>query len=750
MNSYLVYRASLYFLVTVSTAILTVDVTETRIDWFLPIIVGVVALCSFVSVDQGLRFSIPRDLANILALATLGLLYVEYKSDESLLSRCLGHWITYLLIIKCALPKSARDDWTLFLLGLTQVLIGSVINHGDSLGVWLFLWSMLAVWVLGLFFLQRESRRFEPDPTSDVYWAVPDSADPYRGLFDLPYVAATLRVLALTLVLGGLFFLLLPRQPGATRNRTTGSMSKHLTGFDDEVKLGQLGEILENDSVVMSVEFTDEQLVPIQPAGEPLFRGVALIRYESGSWKRHKERPQQTVVAMKTFRNSGLVKRKVIRQIIKLEPNDSSLLFAMRPILELSAGPRLPPYLNPTDGTIFRPEGRGSYDYEVLSDTNLEAPQESEELPSESRNKEMLALPAGLKERLRRIALPLVEGIPGDDRGAIAAKARAIEGYLRETGGFGYTLEMSVVDPNLDPVVDFLVNRKQGHCEYFASAMALLLRSIDIPSRLINGFKGGDWNDITQTMNVRQKHAHSWVEAYVGKDGRNTPIWITLDPTPGASRDESVAQVGGVVTSFRPITDIIRYIWVFYILGYDRSRQNRLLYTPISAMVEKVRQAYAILWEMCRRGFSQLFAFQSLGSFISVRGFLVSFLVLMLVAALFYSLLWMGRRLLRWWRGPIDDLAGLAPGLLFYRKLAQILAELDLTRNSAETQHEFAVRASKLLSGQGDGAGTVADVPRKVVDAFYRVRFGHRELDPDTLEELERSLDSLQNHLNTS
>ena len=82
---------------------------------------------------------------------------------------------------------------------------------------------------------------------------------------------------------------------------------------------------------------------------------------------------------------------------------------------------------------------------------------------------------------------------------------------------------MNVIDPQLDPVEDFLVKRKKGHCEYFASALALLLRSIDIPARMVNGFKGGDWNNLTQSMNVRQKHAHSWVEAYVGRDPSGRP-----------------------------------------------------------------------------------------------------------------------------------------------------------------------------------------------------------------------------------
>ncbi len=161
---------------------------------------------------------------------------------------------------------------------------------------------------------------------------------------------------------------------------------------------------------------------------------------------------------------------------------------------------------------------------------------------------------------------------------------------MRESGEFTYSLHMDIIDPDLDPVEDFLVNRKSGHCEYFASALALLLRSIDIPARMVNGFKGGDWNDLTQTMNVRQKHAHSWVEAYAGPGPDNTPIWITLDPTPSLGREESIAHVGGIAGNFRPMTDLIRHIWVFYIVGYDRDRQNRLLYAPMRQMIGWVRE----------------------------------------------------------------------------------------------------------------------------------------------------------------
>jgi hypothetical protein len=265
---------------------------------------------------------------------------------------------------------------------------------------------------------------------------------------------------------------------------------------------------------------------------------------------------------------------------------------------------------------------------------------------------------------------------------------------------------------------------------------------------MINGFKGGDWNELTRSMNVRQKHAHSWVEALIGQTDEGVPHWITLDPTPPADRDESVAQVGGLASSFRTITDMVRYVWVFYILGYDSTRQNRLIYQPIRLTVQKVREGYATIWSTLRSGVARLFAFQDWGSFISIRGFVVSFIVLTLVALLWRLVSWCWSRCWAWWRGPAEEGVATA-GILFYRRLAQLLSEFDLERTTAETQKEFAARAARFLTGHGSQTQEVAEVPQRVVEAFYRVRFGHGELDPDTLQGLESDLDQLQSRLSS-
>ncbi|WP_337173094.1 DUF3488 and transglutaminase-like domain-containing protein [Paludisphaera sp.] len=748
MNSYLVYRASFYLMMTVATTALCADTSDDRGGWLLPPVVAAAGLAAFLTVDRKPEWSLPPSLATLLAVGSLGLLYFEYSLDDTQLIRCLGHWLVSLQLIKYFLPKRVEDDWVLFLVGLMQVLIGAVINMGDRVGVWLFLWALLAIWVLGQFFLQRESRRFlaaAPDAGAPLGAS---ARDPYRGLFDAPYFWSTLQILALTLGLGYFVFLLLPRQQGVTRARFGPTTAKHLTGFDEEVMLGQLGEILENDTPVMTVEFADADKAPARPPAEPLWRGVTLNSYERGRWRRQNYRSQRT---FPSYRERTAARRPTLRQIIKLEANDSPTLFGLRPYVLAESGHRLGlgPQFNAVDGTIYRNDPRGAYDYEVVSELDPSLPQVGEDPPSESRVREVLLdIPDDVRAALEPIARPIVAGHEGDGPDAVAARARALEAYLHDPSRFSYTLAMDRVDYSLDPIVDFLVNRREGHCEYFGSALTMLLRSVGIPSRMVNGFKGGDWNDFTQIMTVRQKHAHSWVEAYLGRDADGRPRWITLDPTPGQERDESVAQVGGLASRFRGVTDVVRYVWVFYVLGYDANRQAKL-YSPVIWVFQQVREGFGMLGGATRSAFSTMFDFKSFRSFISLRGFVVSFFVLTLVAALFRALVWLARRMFAWWRGPADDILG-SSGVHFYRRLVQLLAAHDLRRAPAETQSEFATRAFRLLRGRdesGDGDAAMAELPEKLVEAFYQVRFGRRELSPETLADLERGLDLLEARL---
>ena len=331
----------------------------------------------------------------------------------------------------------------------------------------------------------------------------------------------------------------------------------------------------------------------------------------------------------------------------------------------------------------------------------------------------------------------------------------SLEAYLRDSREFGYTLNLDVVDRNLDPVEDFLTNRKEGHCEYFASALTLLLRSVDIHARMVNGFKGGDWNNLASLMSVRQKHAHSWVEYYAGDAAGSdrSPLWLTLDPTPSNERSLSVSKVGGIAGNFRQSTDFIRYVWVFYILGYSAERQNILVYGPAMRLIREARRGFWIMSEAVRDArvrFEKLLTFRSMKSFFSLRGFAVSIVILLIGLGVLRVVTALVRRMYRRFRGLEGGSGAIGAGAAQYRRLAMLLARYGLERPPAETQEEFARRAMLYLAGKGDNGVEVADVPRVVVEAFYQSRFGHLELGAEKLKNIEERLDALEVNLATA
>ena len=316
MNSYLVYRASFYLMLVVASLALIGDSTEGQFARLYP-------RGRDDRRDRRVLHGRPAPAvgpaaasSQLLAVATLGLLYVEYKVDETQMIQALGHWLVYLQLVKYFLPKTAEDDWFLFLLGLMQVLIGSVINQSDQVGTWLFLWAMLAVWVLGQFFLQREAHRLLPVENFDGGMRIGQSP------LDRPVPRACSTFLTCwrqcafwrrPLRWADSSFWCCRGRPGRPASQAAAPMARHLTGFDEEVQLGQLGEILENDSVVMSIELTDEDDKAIRPAEEPLWRGVTMLRYEKGRWHRQ-SRPTQSVVSFPKATVDARARRRSTRR----------------------------------------------------------------------------------------------------------------------------------------------------------------------------------------------------------------------------------------------------------------------------------------------------------------------------------------------------------------------------------------------------------------------------------------------------
>ena len=180
--------------------------------------------------------------------------------------------------------------------------------------------------------------------------------------------------------------------------------------------------------------------------------------------------------------------------------------------------------------------------------------QETADLRDKGQLENYLRYPSSLSPRVAELARQITEGKTGP-----MAKAIAIREWLRKT--HSYTTDLKRDLSVADPLEDFLFHQKAGHCEYFASATAILLRLSGVPSRYINGFLGGEWNELGKYLVVRDNRAHSWVEAYAGPAG-----WVRVDATPSAG-------IGSHMSGVRQLIDSIEFYWSRWIIDYDVSRQ---------------------------------------------------------------------------------------------------------------------------------------------------------------------------------
>jgi transglutaminase-like putative cysteine protease len=750
------YRISLYIMLTLAALILNIDAAQSnQLAMLFPFAVAGACAVAFFTVDRKPNGGLTRDLANWLAFCSLGLSILEWSIDPSQLVIALGHWLIYLSLIQIFLPsKSARDDWYLFALALVQVLIGGYLSQSDHVGLLLGAWALSTLWTLGLSHLNRESLRGKE---MAVLSGAPDdktvrSGDPYPGLFDPPFYFSAFRVAAATLALGGLIFLVMPRWHSSVAFGGTGQAVKHMTGFTEEVQLGQIGEILEDDSVVMHVELRDDDGIIARPFDDTLWRGVVMQTYEDGNWYRQPpiepERPD--------YLDRAPARGQLVHWKFQINANDTDALFAVRPVLKATSTTDSVIEMSRTDGTLHRKDPRNeflsevptpgqNFEYNLISLSGGTEAQTRERFPSLKRiHSKLLRVPDAIAPRLEAFARPIVNALPPADREDRVRVAKALENHFTSSGQFHYSLKMTRVDDATDPIIDFLENRKEGHCAYYASALTLLLRSQGIPARLVNGFKGGDWNDFMQKVVVRQKHAHSWVEALVSENPSEDPLWMSLDPTPGTERQASVARVGGRASRFRNLGDFLRFAWTFYIVGFNSDRQQRLIYEPARQLIAYAADGFRFMGRNLRALVAWLLHFRNVQEFFSLRGFLVS-ITIMLAMVLVVRL---ATRLFSRWRkrraGADRDRSALGTGVAIYNRLARLLRTIGLERAHAETPREFARRAALLLAAKDAASAPISDVPPLIVDAFYRIRFGNEDLGARALEELDHRLDALE------
>ncbi len=505
------------------------------------------ALCLRTLMAAGvLDVQISGGLADGLALGFVAFYPLDYLYISGAFLPATLHFIFFLLVCKVLTARSTRDFTYLKVLAALELLGAAILSTSLSFFAFLALFLLFAI----ASFASGEVRVSTQQRRTVVRGGL--RAFPRRLV--VLAVFLFVGILAMTSVL----FFVLPRTARAALERFVPARY-HLPGFANEVTLGQLGEIKQSSAPVMHIhKYLGEGLLDVR------WRGAALTEFDGKRWFNATEQgedipvKQDHSVTLKLDRRIHPGERLAYKvQLSEIAPD--TLFFAGTPQwISINA-----PGLHVTRSGSVRVANAGSSGLRYNAVSVLEDESSTPRMPPEPlspfERDDMLLLPDKLDVRIPRLAREIIEGSATDD-----GKARSIEKYLRRN--YGYTLQLLPATV-ADPLANFLFERRKGHCEYFASAMAVMLRTVGIPSRVVTGFASGVYNPLTGWQVVRASDAHSWVEAWIPGHG-----WRTFDPTPP---DPGAIQ-SAFMTRAALFFDAAEQFWQDWILSYDLDRQISL------------------------------------------------------------------------------------------------------------------------------------------------------------------------------
>ena len=767
-KSYSELDPQLHFLGHLALALSTTCLLESEMAFvpglimFLPLFYAFLWI-SYVSKGRRILATSVSNFLGVL-ISVLGCLWVFSKisrdagTPQSLpmptaLVPFVGPILAFLVMLRLFGPKGRRDFWILQGMGMLQVSLSCVLTTGTIFAFLFSSYLFSLVWILKRYQATRGEVELSTNPL--------ESRPSLRSMGLFPSIGWTL-------VLGVFsvgIFLVTPRTDSASWNpllrfgqiRNVGGAG--VTGFAEQMNLNKTGEIELNEDIAMTVSVTDMNDKPYSGlAFDQRWRGAVLEHYDNGVWNRRVMRKPVPKVIQKKLPYFGP------EQLIlhyELTPRKVGGLFLADPIRFNYSDPdaRLPVVIDPPyqDMSFFYEQG-STVQYSMAVSKIRQPIGYKQVVPSRNQGERSVAtldneflgdlitprigaleewtlgVLGSIKEDprygLQKVTFPKgsvrEQGRPSIESTYREVVARALSSYLSQSGDFTYTLEIKRVNPNVDPVVDFLLNVKKGHCERYASGLVLMLRSLGIPSRVIKGFRGCNYSDNGSYV-IRNNQAHSWVEVLVPQlssdgtfrqdkvSGRPIFDWLTLDPTPDTELLEN--QKFSFLRMIAEWVDRAKAFWRDMIVDYNADQQAEFW--------------YRLFPEMSNTNLQKLIA--SLPKIFLGIGFTL-FAGVGLVLGIPKLIAGIGS--LRY--------VGQNPVRITYDKLKVFaLIHLRMSPAPGETPLEFADKLKmELLHLQLEPR--LVMIPEKIARAFYAIRFGQADFSKNDSNLLVADLKELQ------
>lgn len=637
------------------------------------------------------------------------------------------HLLLFATLVRLFSASTNRDYAFLAVLAVTSMLASAILTVETGFLVALAIFLVLAVSTFVALEIRR-SAQGAISPPMEPGSRVAQQLNRALGLTSIFVAVAALAV-------GSVFFFLIPRV-------TTGYLAalnlqpSPLTGFSDDVSLGEIGRIKKNSTVVMRVRVEGDAGAAVNLH----WRGIVLTNFDGKRW--FTPPGNQTVIpsddagiySLEPPQGKPLLSTeyRTLRYTILMEPiaTDAIFVAANPETLHGRFGTEDRPSLRRRSsflfvdrtGSIFNPaHNYAKIRYEGISNLPTIAPAQLRKAgaiyPDSIRETYLqLPKPPQIDPRIKKLADDVTSKSKNE-----YDKAASLEAYLKTH--YVYTLDLTGPETD-DPLAQFLFVRRAGHCEYFAAAMTVMLRAEGIPARYVTGFLAGEYNDLGGDYIVRESDAHTWVEVYFPNYG-----WLTFDPTPAATEKR-----GGLAERLALYWDWFQFAWSEWVVNYDFTHQITLaqnLQHSSRDFSERVRAYYRVEQQ---RAMNMLFAVDRR---IEASPYFLPAILLLLVALLVYL---RGRCMIAYvvmrWSLHARRGANLTASLatLEYREMLRLLEKRGWKKATSETALEFAAAIP---------AAEIAGPVTKFTELYQSARFGDHPARAEQMSALLRSIRDL-------
>ena len=576
------FEVALYLLVLTGFGTLA---STGGLSFLTVLLVGAAMLFRGYLLIRGETWLVPEHWTAVLTLGYVAFYVVDYFLISRGFLNATVHLVLFVMVVRLFSAQRDRDYYFLSVIAFLMVLAAALLTV-DSIFLLGFAGFMLTAVAA---FILMEMRHFSAK--SAVHSRESHGGLIYRNMATSLAIASPVLVLCILLGATAIFFLLPRVSAGYLSAYAPGG--EITSGFSDSVQLGRIGEIQQSSSVVMHIQIDGDE----GGRFDLKWRGVSLSNFDGRTWSNNREQRVLSpslygrFVFLQPSRNVLERSSHMVNYRVLMEPVGMNLFFLASVPESLEGNYRM---LAVDDGgAVFdldpeHPVNR----YQAASDISQAGARELR-TAGNVYPPDVAASNLGLRSvdaRIPRLAQQITASADVN-----YDKAIALETYLRTH--FGYSLKLPRTVPH-DPLANFLFERKQGHCEYFASSMAVMLRTLGIPSRVVNGFRTGEFNDLTSQYVVRASNAHSWVEAYFPGYG-----WVAFDPTPG-----SLMPVRTGWSRATLYLDALASFWRDWVVNYDAGHQQTLAVSARSGSQQLVvtirhwwRRHYEALLAKARR-----------------------------------------------------------------------------------------------------------------------------------------------------